>query len=66
MSSPNSEQFRRPFTLAGVITAWNVVTRELTILGYTLRLAPLVSTGLDPAVPSWWPATGSRVPREWS
>ena len=41
MSSPTSEQFRRPFTLAGAITAWNVVTRELTILGYTLRLAPL-------------------------
>ena len=67
MSSPTSEQFRRPFTLAGVITAWNVVTRELTILGYTLRLAPLVSTwGSNPAVPSWWPATGSRVPWEWS
>jgi hypothetical protein len=48
MSSPTSEEFRRPFTLAGAITAWNVVTRELTILGYTLRLAPLVSTvGLE-------------------
>jgi hypothetical protein len=52
MSSPNSEQLRRPFTLAGVITAWNMVPRELTILGYTLRLATLVFTvGLEPGHP---------------
>ena len=36
---------RRPFTLAGAITAWNVITRELTILGYTLRLAPPFHSG---------------------
>ena len=48
MSSPTSEQFRRPFTLAGAITAWNAVTRELTILGYTLRLAP--APGVDSLV----------------
>ena len=48
MSSTTSEQLRQPFTLTGAITAWNVVTRELTILGYTLRLAPLVATvGLE-------------------
>jgi hypothetical protein len=48
-SSPAPDELRQPFTLAGAITAWNAGTRELTILGYALRLAPIVSTsGLDP------------------
>ena len=42
--SPASDHMRQPFTLAGVITAWDAVTRELTILGHTLQVESRLAT----------------------
>ena len=48
MPSPASDKLRRPFTLAGRSPRGIRSPVEMTILGQTLRLAPLVSAaGLE-------------------